>query len=609
MFKKMRELRRLFTAILIAAVWLSPMSVSAQDLVPISSITGGSSVFVFRNSSRAPRRFVAAAKPNRTKAQRIESVTKIKRQYETIAKVKPNREKAAVVEPNKIPPSAERTMPAAQVSKLFAGVGEYYLQKADFAQSFDFFRDAIRLDDTNKSAKDGFSEALSTQGNELLVKDDPEKAKGIFLEALKYNSRNSAAYFGLAEAYSNLNETASAISNYESALAANKDLTEIYVPLGILYYQTGEIAKADELLTKALATTTESAEAQFFLGLVRISQNRAEDALAAFQKAKTLDPANADAFFRSAETLVRLKRTDEAIADYQKAVQLKPGLFDAWSGLGDAYFEKVRYQDAITAYITAKKLKNNDWDVYAGLAESYRLTGKFEDAEANYRLAVLFYMQTKDYDKSRAAEFYSKIGLMIGQQCEINIQRNIVCNWPSTIKALQNAVDQTNNPIDYVNLGWAYFRSAHGDAEAKNLEAARPNLELAKIALQKAIEGGGAAEAFGLQNLAAVEIDLGDNKGAIDALTRLIAKRTDLNFPRYAIGVAYFKSNDFANAEKWFREALNKEPNNVSYLMALGNTLVNRKNGKELVKVIEKLRTIDPASAEILETKRKVLRL
>lgn len=604
MFKQVSYIGGSLSAVLIAAVLLAPVSASAQGLVPIGSLTGGSSVFVFRNTAKA-KRVTVAVKPTRSKAQLMETASKIKKQYETIAKTTPHPNRAKVVEPNKLPASAERSLPPAQASKLFAGVGEYYLQNGDFEQSFEFFTTAIRLDDTNLTAKAGYSEALSTKGNELLVKDQAATAKGLFLEALKFNSNNSAAYFGLGEVYSELDQTAEAIASYENSLKNDKNLTEIYVPLGILYYQTGEIAKADELLTKALANSSASAETQFFLGLVRSSQNRNEDALAAFQKAASLDPTYAEAFFNSGEMLVRLKRAGDAVVDYKKAVALKAGYFDAWLALGEAQYELGNYEEAVTAYKTASKLKNTNWEALAGLGEAYRQTKKFEDAEASYNLAALFYTQNKDYDKNVAADLYSKIGLVIGQQCDINMQRNVVCKWPTAIRNLQKAVDLTGNPIDNVNLGWAYFRSAHPDAEAKNMAAARPNLELAQAALQKAVSAGGPAADFGLQNLASVQIDLGDYKSAITTLTTLVSNRPDLDFSMYALGVAYFKTADFANAEKWMRSAVDKQPQNVSYLMGLGESLIARKNKNELKKVIDRVKAIDGQRGLELDIKRQ----
>src|SRR5215212_3736498 len=127
--------------VLLPAILFSYLPARSQDLVPISSLTGGSSVFVTRARAAAKRTF-ASLKPARSKAQRLETAVKIKKQYENQqAKitVKPNR--AKVVDPNKLPPNASRTLPPAQASKLFAGVGEYYVAKGEYEMSFDFFRD------------------------------------------------------------------------------------------------------------------------------------------------------------------------------------------------------------------------------------------------------------------------------------------------------------------------------------------------------------------------------------------------------------------------------------------------------------------------------------
>ena len=592
---------------LLAAVYFAPIASTAQDLVPISSITGGSSVFVFRNTARAIRRTIVPVKPTRPKAQRIESIVKIKKQYETLAKAVPRRVKATPVDPVKSPIS--KSLPPAQGAMRFAGVGEFYLDKGDLELALAAFRDALELDENNAAARAGYSEGLASRGNELLVKDQANAAKSVFLESLKFNPRNSAAYFGLAESYSELNETSEAIANYEKAIENDKDLTEIYVPLGILYYQTNDIQKADDLLTKAVAKSPDSAETQFFLGLVRTAQMRDAEALAAFNKAKVLDPTNAEAFFNAGETLVRMKREAEAIPDYEKATSIKPGYFEAWFSLGEVYFAKGDYQKAIVAYQAASKLKNTDWEVFSGLAESLRLTNEYEMAEGNYRLASLFLSQKPGYDKQKVAEFNSKIGLMIGQRCDVDQQKNIRCNWSGAIKALQRAVDESQNPIDYVNLGWAYFRAGHFEADHKNFAEAKPFLESARAALQKAVDAGPPAENFALQNLASVYIDLGDNKLAIETLNRLIQKQPDLDFARYALGVAYFKSNDFPNAEKWFRAAIDKDPKNVVYYMALGNALISRKDGKGLKALIDRLKPIDAGAAGELDQKRIAFRM
>jgi tetratricopeptide (TPR) repeat protein len=581
------------TALIAVSLWILPDRSAAQDLVNFGSITGGASVFVFRQATRAVKRFVQAVKPKRTKAQRLDTAKKVRSQYETIAKVKPKAGRAQAVDPLRMPKNA-RTLPAAEGSKLFAGVGEFYNQKGEFEQAIPFFLDAVGLDDKNIAAKNGLSDAYAMKGNDLLVKDQAATAKGLFLEALKYDSTNSAAYFGLAEVYSELDQYDEAIANYEKSLAANKDLTEIYVPLGILYYQNGDIAKADAMLTKALASSATSAETQFFLGLVRSSQGRNDEAAAAFQQAKTLDAKMEEAFFQSGEVLSRLKRHTEAIADYERAVALRPAYFEAWLGLADAYYEVKNYPKALEAYKQATRLKNDNWEAYLGLAESYRFTEDFNQAKANYDNAGMFLKRQKDFNKETAADIYSKIGYVVGRQCEINTRNFVACNWGAAVRALEEAVKLGGNPLDNANLGWAYYNWARNDIDSRLFDAAKPKLESAKTNLQTALASADAATADGVrQNLGAVLIDLGDFTGAIEALKPVVQNRPEWTFSRYALGTAYFKANDFENAAKTFRAGIDKDPDNASLLTSLGQSELKRKNGKEVKRIIEKLKSLN----------------
>lgn len=609
MINKVWPLRASISVSLIMTICLNGLPAAAQDLVPVSDITGGSSVFVFRNSARAtPKRFATSAKQSRSKAQRLEGVSKIKRQYETQARTDPGRVRAKVVEPGRIPPSA-KTMPKDQASILFAGVGEYYIDRGLLDDAVDVFREAVTLDDKNVTAHLGLSDALARKGNDLLVKDQAATAKAYFLEALTNNTKNSAAYFGLGAVYSDLDQNAEAIASYEQSLENDKNLTEIYVPLGILYYQTGEIAKADEMLTKALVNSADNLETQFFLGLIRYSQNRNDEALAAFQKAGTIDPTYTEAFYRTGETLVRLKRSKDAIAAYQQTINLKANYFEAFLGLAGANFELENYTEAISAYKTAARLKNDNWEVFAGLGDAYRLSGSFNDAEANYNLATIFITRTSNYNKDEAADIYSKIGYVIGRQCEINMKKFVPCKWPTAVRALEKAVELSGNQLDYANVGWAYYNLARMDIDAKLPDQARPKLELAKTTLQKALAGNPAIVDGVLQNLGAVQIDLGDFAGAIESLKPVVNRRPDWVFSAYALGTAYFKVNDFDNAAKTFRAAVDKDPNNVAALSSLGYAEIKRKNGKEVRKVIDRLKALSPADAFKLEQAAKIAKL
>ena len=549
--------RRCLALLVMCVVLMSALPAPAQDLVTVGDLAGGSSVFVFRNASKAaPRRIVVKTAYVRTKTQRIETARRVNRQYVALAKVAPRRVLSAVVREDdpripKIP-----TMPREEASVIFAGVGEYYMEKDQFTRAQDFFREANQLDPKNTRAQGGLSEALALEGNDVLVKGNVSVARLKFEEALKYNPKNSPAYFGLAEVYSELDQDPEAILNYEKALANDKDLTEIYIPLGILYYQRGEIAKAEDLLLKALAVSPNDAQTQYFLGLIRYSQNQNAEALTAFNKAKSLDPAYAEAFYQAGETLVRLKQYREAVPEYQQATTLKPKYFDALMGLGSAYFEIDSYPEAVAAYKQAERLRNDNIEVLVNLGDTYRQMANYDDAEAKYNLATVFIERDKNYNKDEAADVYSKIGFVIAKQCEVNMKKFVPCRWEVAVRNLEKASLITENNVDTANLGWAYYNAAKSDIANKRPAEAKVKLEKAKLTLQKAAFSSPKYIEGPLLNLGMTLTDLGDYAGAVDAFKRVIAKQPKWVFAMNELGIAYRKQDNFTDASASFRQAV-----------------------------------------------------
>lgn len=598
--------RSVIAAVMIAAISLSTVGTFGQDLVPTSSLTGGSSIFVFRKT--AVRQTRPPARAERSKTQQLASIAKVKRQYDTIARTAPKRDRETVVDPNKLPKNY-RTLPAAQGSKLFAGVGEYYLDRNETDKAEEFFRDAVSLDESNSRARSGLADTLVRRGNDLLVNDKSSEARAFFAEALKLDPNNAGATYGLGEILVEEGKLDDAIASYERSLKIDKDLTEIFVPLGILYYQTGQIAKADDMLTKAIRVSPDSAETQFFFGLVRAVQGKDSEALAAFDATVKIDPQYADAYFNIGELRSRRSEFDAAIAAYKKALELKPSYFEALVGLAEAYFDKGDDTNAIEEFTKASKLKNDRWQVFAGLAESLRRARRYNEAAMNYILATVFLKRDPASPSDLIAEYYSKAGFSIGMQCEINMQQFRACDWATAVKHLESAVEISKSPYDYANLGWAYYNAARTDLNLNNAAAAKPKLDAAKTALERALAGDPAIADGVNQNLGAVLIDQGDFKGAVDALKKVADRQPTWIFSRYALGTAYFRLNDFDNAAKAFRSALAIDPRHVPSLMSLGFTEIRRKKGDEVRKIIEQLKTLSPSDAQRLDRDMKLARL
>jgi tetratricopeptide (TPR) repeat protein len=579
---------------MLSSMVLPVCSVGAQDLVPVSDISGGSSVFVFRGSSKAsPQRFISRTRASRTKEARLATTRKITEQYETLAKVAPRRQREKAVDPNNLPDAIRlKQMPRDEASKLFTGVGEYYIDKQDSENAINFFREALDMDGKNPVAPKGLSEALSLKGNELLVKDQAKAATDLFNEALTYNPNNAVAFYGLAEVYSDQDADNKSIENYEKALRLDRDLTEIYTPLGILYYQAGNIAKADEYLTKATTVDSSSPELQFFTGLVRYSQNNNTAALTAFNKATAAKPDYPEAFYYTGEVLDRLGRTKEAIAAYNQALTLKPNYFEAALGLGSADYKIEDWNDAITAYTKAVKLKNDNIQAYINLGDSYRQVGKYENAEANYNLAISFIERGQNYDKTDAADTYNKIGFVIAQQCPINTKNFLPCRWDSATRSLEKAVALTNDNVDYANLGWAYYNAAKKDQADNKAVTSKEKLEKARANLQKAANIDSRYLTAPMVNLGMAMNDLGDYSSAIQVLGKVVEREPKWSFAVNELGIAYLGNKDYKNAIERFSTVVKRDDSFAIGWFNLGKAHFANGNIGEAKKAYQKLRKL-----------------
>ena len=593
MNKKIPFSKLAVTSALAAVMFVSPLATMAQsDLIPVSDITGGAGVFVLR--AGGPKRFVSREKSRPSRTQRREVAKRVSKQYVMLAKKDPRRVRTTVVTPDDPRLKQPNRMSKEEATKVFAGVGEYFLDRDDYNQATLYFREALTMDSSNTVAATGLSEALALKGNELLVQDMFPAAKNMFDEALKHNPKNAPAYFGLAEVLTEMSQQsdsaddaekarqqeADAAVNYEKALENDKELSEIYTPLGTLYYRAGEVAKSDNYLTKAVAASPNDPQANYFLGLVRFTQNNNEEALKYFRKASTLDATNAEVFYHLGETLSRMGKHAEAAVEYNKAVQLRDNYFEAWLNLGAAEYQlgtPANYEKAVAAYERATKLKNDNYEAFNNLGDAYRQTGNFNKAESNYNLAALFIQRQPNFSKDDAAGMYSKAAYSIAKQCEINIKQAKPCRWGEAVRALEAAEKLSSSGVDAGNLGWAYYNAARVDLDAKRLDAAKPNLEKAKLSLQRAAAANSNFVSGPMLNLGMALTDLGEYPAAIDVLKKVIEKEPKWVFAINELGMAYYKQGNYKEATAQFKRAIDKDGKFAQGYFNLA--MANYKNG------------------------------
>ncbi len=572
--------------------------VAQGDIVPTKDILGSTSVFMLRGSAKAvSQKFATQGRATRNKQQRAETARRVNTQHARLAKAAPRRTRSAAVAPEALPPDIAR-MPANEASVLFAGVGEYYMDRDNYDQAIDVFRESITLDKTNNRARLGLSEALAYKGNEFLAADSLPLAEKFFSEALTYNDRNAPAYFGLAEINTDGGDSELATENYERALQVDAELTEIYLPLAILYYQRENIAKADELLGKAIAINAGDSQVQYYTGLVRLQQGRNADAVTALSQAKNIDTANAEILYYSGEANSRVGQNNTALEDFRKATLLRPDYFEAWFGLGSIYFELENYPEAIKAFEEAKRLRNNNAEVVANLGDAYRLTSNYNQARSNYNLATVFYERRPEFQtdatlRSQTADAYGRVAFTFVQQCAIDMAKAVPCDWNVAINALEAASKISNASIDRGNLGWAYYNAATIDARAGRTAEARAKLEKARDNLVAAIDANPVQLEGPLLNLGVVYTQLGDHNGAITTLKRVIDREPNWTFAVNELGMAYYNNRNYKDAIAQFKKVVDRDGKNADAYYNLGMAHYRNNDVGEARKAHARLRALD----------------
>lgn len=595
--------KTLLTGFVLWSFLAAGLPVRAQgDLVTSTDISGGSSVFVFRESRKARKSNSVArrsSKAKRSASQKRATRRNVVSQSKVVAKRYRSRRNIKTITPQefaKVDIQLARQSPE-EASEIFAGAAEYYLEtESDPQKAAEYLEQAIELDPKNNDARLAFSELSVTIGNQAL--DDvklstdlrQKKAFGYFKQAVENDPKNSLAFVGLAQVYDDQDDEDNARINYEKALQLDPTLSEVKAALGFLYYGEGRIEEADKLIEEALASGDDSAEIQYFLGLIRYKQGNDKAAEAALRKSISIDADNPETFYYLGAVLNRMSKEKEAAEELEKATFRDPKFVNAWFDLGVTYYNSERYQDAIDAFDkgVAENTNSNDElrriyaESFANLAETYRQMGELDKAITKYRVAVSL-VKTD-------ADLFSTFGFVLGKKGR----------WKDAITNFEKAVEVKPETLEYANLGWALIQSALDNKSLRYFDREKADLERAKVALAKSVELDPKNVAAQL-NLGSVLNELGQSAEALKSLKKANELTKDWLPAVNELGEAYLETGDYENASKLFYQALKLDSSATYVYYNLGRSEHMRGKKKEAKKALDELRKRDPNLAAKLD--------
>jgi Tfp pilus assembly protein PilF len=200
-------------------------------------------------------------------------------------------------------------------------------------------------------------------GQTYVTQDRFSEALAIFSEALKFDSKNSAVYLGLADMYMKHEKFLEAVDAFRAAAANKPDYQEIknalrqaYTALGGSELFKGNLDWAQELFSMALALDPQDSKAKLGLGHTMLRRGYPGKAKPYYREAFEITPDYKP-------TVYELMGKKAASEDLVAAVRAQ--------SLGEYYLERGQYKSAVEQMELTLSLDPNNTESWTRLGEIY----------------------------------------------------------------------------------------------------------------------------------------------------------------------------------------------------------------------------------------------
>jgi eukaryotic-like serine/threonine-protein kinase len=221
---------------------------------------------------------------------------------------------------------------------------------------------------------------------------------------------------GYLEDYQSADNIQNAITQFEHAVAVDKNYAPAYAAMGLAYNigfqwkNRGKdwVEKARRQCEIALAISPHLAEGHTCLGNVDVSTGRYEDAVHQFQQSLDLDHTSDETLRSLAAAYQKLGNASAAEEAYRKAISLRPNYWGVYSAFGTFYYNQAQYAGAAAMFKKAIQLAPLNYNGYSNLGAMYLLLGNYNESVEALKESAALRPTFEAYGNLGAAYFYMR---------------------------------------------------------------------------------------------------------------------------------------------------------------------------------------------------------
>jgi protein O-GlcNAc transferase len=293
--------------------------------------------------------------------------------------------------------------------------------------------------------------SLLADAQAALDRKDFDAAIAKYREYLEKKPDDALAHFQLGYAYTALQRSADAKTEYEKAVSLKPDMSEAQLNLGITLLDSDPNA-AIAPLQKAAELLPEQARPKFLLALALERSGKPARAIEQYQASEKLDGQDFNTRFALGRLLLDSQRAADAEREFREAILLRQDSAPAHLGLAQSLYKEKKAEAAAAEYASylarqpddgnarlerASALVDIDKDDEA-LAELDRAAAAGPESLRALQLRSLVYFRKKEYDQAiavlqRAAQMAPQDADIPARLGHLYLERK---DYPSAVRQL-----------------------------------------------------------------------------------------------------------------------------------------------------------------------------
>jgi tetratricopeptide (TPR) repeat protein len=362
---------------------------------------------------------------------------------------------------------------------------------------------------------------------------------------------------------------------------------------------------------------------EFTLGALYDQLKQPKDAIAAYQRAESLEPGDLQAMDALATALLNNDQLDEALKEYKALADADPEQSEPLIHIGEIERRQGKYEEALATIRKARKIDPNSLE--AGFNEGllFDILGRFDDAIQTYQDMVDATSHAngayKDEEKANRAIFLERLGAIYLEENKTDqavaaYQKMIDMGGSSAARGYQGEVDAYRGAHEFdkaIDVSRKAVAANPKDRDLKLMLAGEladqghpdDGLAMAKSLLDGATpdEQRGVWFAIGQTNIRLRRWK--DAEDALDKAEPLVTKKEDRTYFFFLRGEWAERQKHMDQAEQYFQQALDLDPQNAMTLNYLGYMWADKGiKLPEALKMIRKAVTIEPMNGAYLDS-------